>query len=228
MIKKLLVITPMAIAIGAMQVQSGAVSLAALSTVQQAYAQKDILAEDNMSLTNRYKVPNVNEVFADNILLTLSRMSGRIVDPKNINWEAVRAEQTHEIILKPGEVFAFHDGVMEQYKDSVVATTASHFNAADGFKSSGYLYGDGVCHLASLFNRAARSAGLKVVSPVNHDFAVIPDVSREYGTSIYYAPGEPNVSEMQNLYIENTLDKTVRIEIISNREDVKVVFAVEK
>lgn len=228
MIKKLLIFIPVAFVVGTMSVYTGMVSLPALSSIQQAYAQQEILAEDEMSLANRYRVPVINEVFSDNILLTLSHMSKRVPDVKHVDWDAVRKPQTHEIVLKPGEVFAFHDGVMAKYEDNVVATTNAHFGAADGFKSSGYLYGDGVCHLASLFNRAADKAGLFVLAPVNHDFAAIPDISRVYGTSIYYAPEQHSVSEKQNLYIKNTFDKTVKFVITSDSQKVAVTVVVKK
>jgi len=60
-----------------------------------------------------------------------------------------------------------------------------------------------------MMNMVATNAGLKVVAPTNHDFANIPDVPREYGTAIYYMPGEDGTSSMQNLYVTNTFDKPV-------------------
>lgn len=228
MLKKLLVFIPIALSIGAMQAHAGMLPVFAISVLHQAYASDVILAEDEMLLTNRHRVPLINEVFADNILLTLAYLSGTVTDATRINWDEVRESQSHEIVLKPGEVFAYHDGVMARYADTVTATTNAHFGAADGFRSSGYLYGDGVCHLASLLNRAAQKAGLHVVAPVNHDFAAIPDISREYGTAIYFAPTQQSVSEMQNLYIENTHDKTVTFKITSDMQKVGVIVVLEK
>lgn len=225
MIKKILIFIPIALSIGAMQVHAGTLPIPVLRSFQVA-AQREILSERTMPLTDRYAVPVTNDVFADNILLTLAYLSGKVADPKQINWEEVRKPQKHEIVLKPGEVFAFQDAVLPEFKDKTVSTTHAHFNAADGFLSSGYLYGDGVCHLASVMNWAAKDAGLRVVAPVNHDFAKIPDVPREYGTAIYYDPGAHSVSEQQNLYIENTLDKAVTIVIYSEKE--KVTVSVEK
>lgn len=226
--KRIMVFIPLALAVAGMNIQSGMWSVPSLTSIQHAYAQAEVLAEDEMSLTDRYRIPSVNDVFADNILLTLSYLSNRVPNAKRINWDEVRTPQQHKIVLKPGEIFAFHDSVMAQYADRVVVTTNAHFNAADGFKSSGLLYGDGVCHLASLFNRAAKYAGLHVVAPVSHNFATIPDISREYGTSIYYAPNQPYVSEKQNLYIENTLDKTITFEITSDSKKVAVQVLVKK
>jgi len=91
----------------------------------------------------------------------------------------------------------------------VVKTTNAHFNYQDGFKSSGYLYGDGVCHLASLLYWASKDAGLLAFSPTNHDFANINEVPKEYGVSIYYLPGSFEKSSKENLYITNNLDKSV-------------------
>ncbi len=45
----------------------------------------------------------------------------------------------------------------------------------------------------------------------NHDFANIPEVPKEYGTSIV-TTGTPSLNaERQNLYVENTSDKPVRM-----------------
>jgi vancomycin resistance protein YoaR len=118
---------------------------------------------------------------------------------------------TYEVVIKPGETFAFHDDVNPLYSGKLVATTNAHFNAVEGFKSDGYLVGDGVCHFASLINWAARDAGLTVIAPTNHDFANIPQVPKQYGTSIYYTPGEPSVNQMQNLYVVNNKKKPVRM-----------------
>jgi hypothetical protein len=112
-------------------------------------------------------------------------------------------------VLQPGQVFAYHDAVLPEFAGKVVKTTNAHFDASEGFVSDGYLYGDGVCHLASLMNWSARDANLEVVSLVNHDFAHIPEVPREYGVSIYSAGGASVASEKQNLYIRNNLDTAV-------------------
>jgi len=169
------------------------------------------LAERSFSLENRYGDKFVNDVFKDNILLALAYASGKVTSPKNIDWDLVREPFKFEFTLNPGEVFAFHDDILPEYNGKVVKTTNAHFNYQDGFKSDGYLYGDGVCHLASLINWAARDAGLKVDSRVNHNFANIPEVPREYGTSIV-TTGTPSLNaQMQNLYVENTFDQPVRI-----------------
>jgi len=167
------------------------------------------LASKTISLENRYDNLYVNGVFKDNILLTLNYMSGTVDDKNDIVWEEVVHPKSYQFTLNPGETFAFHDELLPEYKGNVVKTTNAHFNSSDGFKSDGWLYGDGVCHLASLIHWAALDAGLKSVSLASHDFAKIPEISREYGVSIKYMPGEPANSARQNLYITNTLDKPV-------------------
>ncbi|HSA84381.1 MAG TPA: VanW family protein, partial [Patescibacteria group bacterium] len=108
-----------------------------------------------------------------------------------------------------GEVFAFHDDVLPEFRDRTIIHTYARFGAGQGFRSSGKLYGDGVCHLASLITWTARDAGLKVTTLVNHDFANIPEIPREQGTSIV-TTGSPSLNaQRQNLYVENTLDVPV-------------------
>jgi hypothetical protein len=169
------------------------------------------LVDRRISLEKRYSNKFVNDVFKDNILLTLSYMTGKVKKTSDINWNDVIKDAQYEIVLQPGEVFAFHDDVLPEYKGKVIKTTNVQFDASYGFKTDGYLYGDGVCHLASLMNWAARDAGLKVVAPTNHDFAIVPEIDRKYGTAIYTTPGESQIDKMQNLYITNSFDKPVRM-----------------
>lgn len=173
--------------------------------------QEKVIGERSMSLETRYANQWVNDVFKDNILLNVAYISGKVSKASDINWDEIRKDSTSEIILNPGEVFAYHDDVLPEYQGKTIKTQPSRFGASDGYRSSGLLYGDGVCHLASLINWAARDAGLTVVSKVNHDFANIPEVPREYGTSIYATGGKSINGQMQNLYIENTKDHPVRI-----------------
>lgn len=142
-------------------------------------AEPQVLATHSLSLTNRYNVPSVNEVFKYNILHTIERMGS-------------------EFVLKPGEKFAFHGNAFK--------TTNSDFTSAQGFKSDGYLMGDGVCHLASFMNLVALEAGLETYVPKNHDFAAIPDIPRKYGVSIY------STSAQNNLYITNNKSYSIKFE----------------
>lgn len=167
------------------------------------------LATHSFSLGDRYGNEFVNTVFKDNILLTLNYMSGAVKDKADINWDNIEKPATYQFTLKPGEGFAFHDQILPDYKDSVVKTTNAHFNYSDGFRSDGYLTGDGVCHLASLIYWAAKDAGVTSVSLARHDFAKINEVPKEYGVSIKYLPGASVNSANQNLYIVNNFDKAV-------------------
>lgn len=169
----------------------------------------DVRAERSYLLTDRYPVQMVSDVFRDNILLTLAYMDARVPDKGKINWAAVEKPQTYSFTLKPGEVFAFHEDVLPQFKGKVVKTMNAHFWWDEGFKSDGYLTGDGVCHLASLMYWAARDAGLAALAPTNHDFANIPDVPKQYGVAIFYDPNSPDAGALQNLYITNTFTKPV-------------------
>ena len=175
----------------------------------QPVVHEQVVSTRSMSLANRYPVKSVSDVFRDNILLTIYYMTGKVSDPSQIKWDEIRKPMHAELTLQPGEVFAFHDDVLPQYRGKTIKTTKSHFNGAEGFLSDGYLYGDGVCHLASLINWAARDAGLNVTSLVNHNFANVPEVPREYGVSIYATGGNSATGQAQNLYIENNKDRPV-------------------
>jgi vancomycin resistance protein YoaR len=119
---------------------------------------KEILASQTIDLAKRDKNSFVNQVFKDNILLALSHLDS--------------------FVLQPGEVFAFHDNFLDEYEDKVVKTVGSEFNANEGYRSSGLVVGDGVCHLASLMNWVASESGLAVQAEVDHDFRSIPGVPK--------------------------------------------------
>jgi hypothetical protein len=170
---------------------------------------QSVRAERTFSLGDRYPDPWVSGIFRDNILLTLNYMDNDVKDSTKVDWSAVVKPQSYSFTLNPGEVFAFHEDVLPQFEGKVTQTMHAHFNYADGFKSDGYLSGDGVCHLASLIYWAAKDAGLEALAPTNHDFANIPEVPKEYGVSIYYNPATHQSNAQQNLYITNTFDKAV-------------------
>lgn len=181
-----------------------------------------ILAQKEMSLDNRYEVRSVNDVFKDNILLNLAYLGNRISSPKDIKWDEITKPFSYEFVLEPKKTFAFHSDVTEKYKNSLAKTTNAHFNAAEGFKTDGYLFGDGVCHLASLINWVAKEAGLEVEAPTKHDFANIPDVPKEYGVSIYSNPYSKGSNTLQNLYITNNKNKPISFKFEYNDNKVKV------
>lgn len=161
------------------------------------------LASRSFSMEKRYDVPSVNAVFKDNILLTLRYMNGDVKSASEINWEEVVKPFHAEFTLKPGERFAFDDNVLPAYSKNVVKTTNAHFNSYEGFKSDGYLIGDGVCHIASLIYWAAKDAKLDTFAPSNHDFAKINEVPKEYGVGIM------SLTPYGNLYITNNYDVPV-------------------
>lgn len=189
------------------------------------FSNEQVVAQKEMPLDNRYPVKSVNDVFKDNILLNLAYLRGQVNSAKDIKWDEITKPFKYEFRLEPNKTFAFHADIKNQYKDSLVKTTNAHFNFSDGFKTDGYLFGDGVCHLASLINWVAREAGLSVEAPTNHDFANIPDVPKEYGVSIYSAPGAKGSNEQQNLYITNNKPKpiTFRFEYINDKLKVSAV-----
>lgn len=186
------------------------------------------LAEKTMPMQDRYPADKaVNEVFKDNILLTLAYMEKKITRPEAIDWNEIDKPTLYELKLNPNEVFAFHDDVLSEFKNKASKTTNAHFNYQEGFKSDGFLFGDGVCHLASLMYWTAKEAKLEAVAPTNHDFHVIPDIPREFGVSIYSVPGETGTNSAQNLYIKNTNDKPVVFQFAYNGDALKLtVFSV--
>ena len=184
-----------------------------------------VVAQHEMSLDNRYQDKFVNNVFKDNILLNLAYLRGVVKSKADINWDELTKPFTYEFRLDPDKTFAFHEDVDQKYKDSLVKTTNAHFNAQEGFKTDGYLFGDGVCHLASLIYWVAKEAGLEAEAPTNHDFADIPDIPREYGVSIYSNPYSKGSNAQQNLYITNNKDKpiTFKFEYQDNKVKVSVI-----
>lgn len=181
-----------------------------------------LLGERSMSLSTRYKVPFVNEAMKKNILLNLAYFAGKINSGDKIDWPEVEKPFRFDILLHPQDIFAYHDDVPQEYKTRLVNKNTAHFQSDEGFVSDGYLVGDGVCHLASLINWAARDAGLSVVAPTNHDFAQIPEVPREYGVAIYYNPERHSTNQAQNLYIINNKDKDITLRFIYDGENLKV------
>lgn len=162
-----------------------------------------VLVTRSLPMTDRYNNSFVNDVFKDNILLAMNYLDGAVKSKNDVNWDNIEHPFQYKFTLNPGQEFAFHDGILPQYNKDVVKTTNSHFNWSEGYKSDGFLTGDGVCHLASLIYWAAKDAGLDSYAPSNHNFAKINDIPKEYGVAIM-AP-----SPLGNLYITNTKDKPV-------------------
>lgn len=168
-----------------------------------------VLARHEISLEKRYANREVNKVFKDNILLTLSYMDDKVKHADSITWDGVEKPATYDFTLQPHETFAFHDALLKEFQSKVTKTTNAHFSADEGFLSDGYLYGDGVCHLASLMYWGAKDAKLSAVAPTPHDFAPVPEIPKQYGVAILSQKYDSISSEEQNLYITNTLEKPV-------------------
>jgi len=150
---------------------------------------QQVLASETIDLSDRYPVASVSEGFKENILIALGFLGTNIK-------------------LEPGEVFAFHNkGILSEFKQDKIITQPSDFTTDTGYKIVAGLGGNGVCHLASLMNKVAHEAGLEVTSPTNHNFATIPGIEPEYGTSI----STRNSPERQNLYIRNSFDFPVEL-----------------
>lgn len=184
--------------------------------------EKILLSERQLSLENRYAVKSVNEVMKKNILLNMAYLQGTVSKKSDINWDEVTSTFHFEKVLNPGSTFAYHEIVRQEYLTNLAFTTNAQFNASDGFLSDGYLYGDGVCHLASLINWAALDAGLKTVVPKDHrSVARIPDIPDDYGVSIYMNRAA-GTGANNNLYITNTKDKPVTFHFEYDGTDLKV------
>lgn len=182
-----------------------------LSPTEASSPYQSFLSQRYMSLNKRHNMPFVNDVVKYNILLNLTYMWGKVEDPKKISWEVIGKPFQFDMILEPQDTFAYHDDVLPEYREKLALTGKAHFQKKEGFKSDGYLVGDGVCHLASLINWAARDAGLDVYVPKNHNFADIPEIPKTYGVSIFFHPGRTNSNAMRNLYVTNNKDFGVKM-----------------
>lgn len=187
----------------------------------------NVLASKQISLEKRYSNKFVNDVMKDNILLNLAYMDGRVKKASDINWSEIEKPFKAKFRLDPNKTFAYHDDVLTEHKDEVELTTQAHFNYQEGFKSDGYLAGDGVCHLASLIYWAAKDAGLIAHAPTNHDFAPIPEIDKIFGVSIYSMPGAPLANAQQNLYIKNNQNKPVELEFSYDGRILKLSISTE-
>jgi hypothetical protein len=185
-------------------------NIAEISIVRaNAVGETRLLASKQISLERRYDDPYINNVFKDNILLNLSYLAGKVTKKADIDWAKIEKPIDYKFVLLPNKTFAFHNDVLDKYKNSVGKTTNANFNYEDGFRSDGYLMGDGVCHFASLIYWTSKSAGLDAYAPTPHDFAVIPEIAREFGVSIYKGPGKSATNKRQNLYITNNKGKPI-------------------
>lgn len=162
-----------------------------------------VLSSESISLENRAQPGSfMAETMRDNILLTTYYMRGNKVTATP-DWTEVRKPFEYSFELKPEETYSFQKDSLPEYQNSIVKTISVNFASQDGFKHDGYLMGDGVCHLASLFYKAALKAGVEAKAPTNHNFMPIPEIEREYGVAIYSMPGNAEANAQQNLYVKN-------------------------
>jgi len=201
--------------------QISAVAIMSISAQLMPITQTHVISSHEFSLEKRYEVKSVSDVFKDNILLNLAYLRG-IISTKDIKWDEVEKPFHYEFKLEPNKTFAFHDDLLDEYKDKVVKTTKAHFNSQEGFKTDGYLFGDGVCHLASLLYWVAKDAGLDAKAPTNHDFMAIPEIDKQYGVSIYSNPQSKGSNSQQNLYITNNKGKPVTFKFDYGQDKLKV------
>jgi hypothetical protein len=180
------------------------------------------LSEHQISLSQRQPDRYINQVFKDNILLNVAYLENRVINPSDIDWVEVNKPYSYQFSLRPGETFAFHDTVLEKYQGKVVKTGNAHFIGIEGFKHDGYLMGDGVCHLASLFYWVGKDAGLEVEALANHDFAVINEIPKENSKAVYYDPFNRLNSARQNVYITNNKDYPINFVIVYDGENLKL------
>lgn len=189
---------------------------------------EEVLSSRTLSLSNRHANSNINQIFKKNILLNLAYLEGSATKNSPINWQEVVQPQSFRVSLNPGETFAYHDHVLDEYKSSLALTTNTHFNASDGYLNSGFLFGDGVCHLASILNWAAQDAGLDVEVTKAHSIAPIPDIPDKYGVSIYTIESDPNSGTKNNMYITNNQAETVIFEFTYDEQDQVTVRVIKQ
>ena len=205
-------------------VKISTVAILTFGQIATPQVQGQILSSHEISLEKRYEVKSVSDVFKDNILLNLAYMRGIISSGKSVTWDEVRKPFHYEFRLDSNKTFAFHDDVLSEYKNEVSKTTNAHFNSQEGFKTDGYLFGDGVCHLASLIYWAAKDAYLDAKAPTSHDFMVIPEIERQYGVSIYNNPYSKGSNAQQNLYITNNKGRPITFGFDYNNDKLRTTI----
>jgi len=82
-----------------------------------------VLASETLDLSYRFSEPSVSEGFKQNILIAV----GYLI--KNGN-----------IVLQPGEVFAFHKNILPEFRNEKVITQESGFSVKDGYLYVGGLF----------------------------------------------------------------------------------------
>jgi len=75
------------------------------------------LASEQISLEKRYDNLYVNDVFKDNILLNVAYLSGKVTKKEDVNWKEIEKPINYKFTLLPNKTFAFHEDVLEKYKN---------------------------------------------------------------------------------------------------------------
>ena len=164
---------------------------------------EEVLAEHFMDLNTRAVGEHVNEVFKFNILLAVEKFG-------------------YSFTLEPGEGFAFHENMALEFTDLPMKTGFTSYEAKEGYQTVLGLPGNGVCHLATLMNWVASDAGLEVTARVSHNFAPVPEIPKEYGTSIRYMTDGSRNTQNQNLYIVNNFDSPVKFAFETDENEVNL------
>jgi vancomycin resistance protein YoaR len=164
-----------------------------------------VLAEYSLDLSERNSSPQINEIFVFNILHAVDYFP-------------------ETVVLLPGEIFAFHPNVLPEFADQPLKTGWTKYTKSEGYQTALGLPGNGVCHLATLINWTAQEAGLEVTAKVDHNFAPVPGIPKEHGTSIRFMPDGGLNSQDQNLYVRNNFDFPVKFafEIEEEEEDLSL------
>lgn len=173
------------------------------------------IATHEISMSRRYADPFVSNVFKENILLTIAYGRGIAAVGKPVDWKLVDEPFHWTFTIEPDQVLSYHDTLLSQYEGARVFTPA-HFWGEEGFKSDGWLIGDGTCQLASLMRWVAEDSHVAVEARVNHDFAAIPEVPKAMGVSIFSKNAE------QNLYIKNTSGRPIEFSFDYSGEILRV------
>jgi len=184
---------------------------AIVETISPINTTESELATHDLNLNDRLTNPSGNKIFRDNILLYTSYLD-TLDYPRYRVAKSFTEDETlsSEFVLNSSETFAFHSQLLPEYQNITVKYLNLKLKSDEGFEFFGGLMANGICHLASLMNWTAQDAGLTVVAPTNHSFYPIPDIPRQYGTSIYLLPQSTLETQKQNLYITNSYPFAVK------------------
>lgn len=197
-------------------------ALPAFSAAETILAVQEVRAHETLDLTQRHGNKTINAGYTDNIRLYLHYLKGDGPQLEN-NWTKIREPFSFNITLAPGQLLAFHPALLPEFRNKAVFFADTNLSASDGYRFIDGLWGNGVCHIASFINMAASRAGLKVTAKVNHNFAPIYGVPKQFGTAIYFDSEKNLNSQKQNLYLENTQLNPVTIMFSIGESNVEMV-----